>query len=92
MNNHLARVPHTPNQQRTHEMRDEVLSSASAQDMDKNGYQVSDLNDNEFYWKKDQLNVDAVSRPGIDASFSPKLFDDLKIAGSAEKSILLDKA
>ena len=29
-NNHLARVPVTPNQQGTHEMRDEVLSSVGA--------------------------------------------------------------
>ena len=30
------------------EMRDEVLSSVGAQDMDKSGYQVSDLDDVEF--------------------------------------------
>ena len=42
-NNHLARVPVTPNEQGTHEMRDEVLSSVGAQDMDTIGYQVSDL-------------------------------------------------
>ena len=30
LNNHLARVPVTPNQQGTHEMRDEVLSSVGA--------------------------------------------------------------
>ena len=34
LNNHLAQVPVTPNQQRTHEMRDEVHSSVGAQDMD----------------------------------------------------------
>ena len=43
MNNHLARNPVTPNQQGTHEMTDEVLSSVGAQDMDTSGYQVSDL-------------------------------------------------
>ena len=32
LNNHLARVPVTPNQQRTHEKRDEVLSSVGAQE------------------------------------------------------------
>ena len=32
MNNHLARVPVTPNQQGTIEMRDEVLSSVGAQE------------------------------------------------------------
>ena len=53
LNNHLARVPVTPNQQGTHEMRDEELSSVGAQEgMDTSGYQVSaaDLDDVEFYW------------------------------------------
>ena len=51
LNNHLARVPATPNRQRTHEMRDEVLSSVGAQEgLDTSGYQVSaDLDDVEFY-------------------------------------------
>ena len=52
LNNHLARILVTPNQQRTHEMRDEVLSSVGAQDMDTNGYQVfADLEDVEIYRK-----------------------------------------
>ena len=41
LNNHLARVPITPNQEGTMEMRDEVLSSAGAQDLDTSSYQVS---------------------------------------------------
>ena len=49
LNNHLPRVPVTPNQQGTLEMKDEVLSSEGAQDMDTSGYQVSDLDDVEFY-------------------------------------------
>ena len=85
MNNHLARVPVIPNQQGTHEMRDNVHSSVGAQDLDTSGYQVSsDLDDVEFYWEKDQLDVDAVSRPGIDTPFSPTTFDDLEMGGSAE--------
>ena len=40
-NNHLARVPVTPNQQGTNEMMDEVISSVGALDMDTSGYQVS---------------------------------------------------
>ena len=47
-NNHLARVPITENQEGTMEMRDEVLSSVGAQDLDTSGYQVSDLEDIEF--------------------------------------------
>ena len=42
------------------EMRDEVLSSVDAQDMDANGYQLSDLDNEELYWETDQLDVDAV--------------------------------
>ena len=71
-------------------MRNELLSSVGAQDMDTSGYQVSDLDDVEFYWEKDQLDVDAVFRPGIDTPFSPTAFDDLEMGSSAEKPILLD--
>ena len=95
LNNHLARVPVTPNQQGTHEMRDGVLSSVRAQDMDTSGYQVSaaDLDDVEFYWELnvDQLNVDVVLRPGLATPFSPTAFDNLKMGGSAENPILLDE-
>ena len=73
-------------------MRDDVLSSVAAQTMNTSGYQVSaDLEDVEFIWEKDQLNVDAVFRPGIDTPFSPPAFDDLEMGGSAENPILLDK-
>ena len=74
-----------PNQQGTHEMRDEVLSSVGAQEgLDTGGYQVSaaDLDNVEFHWENDQLDVDAVFRPGIDTLFSPTAFDDLKMGGS----------
>ena len=59
LNIHLARVPVTPNQQGTHEMREEVLSSVGAQEgLDASGYQVSaDLDDVEFYWKSDHLQT-----------------------------------
>ena len=91
--NHLARVPVTPNQQRTHEMRDEVLSSVGAQEgLDTNGFQVSaDLDDSEFNWENDQLDVNAVFRPGIGTPFSPTAFDDLEMGSSAENPILLDE-
>ena len=52
LNNHLARVPITPNQEVTIEMRDEVLSSVGAQDLDTSSYQVSDLEDIESNWEK----------------------------------------
>ena len=50
LNNHLARVPFTPNQEGTMEMRDEVLSSVGAQDLDTSSYQLSYLEDIEFNW------------------------------------------
>ena len=45
LNNHLPRVPITPNQEGTMEIREEVLSSVGAQDLDTSSYQVSDLGD-----------------------------------------------
>ena len=51
------------------EMRDEVLSSVAAQDLDTSSYQVSDLADNEFNWENSQLELDAVFRPGTDTPF-----------------------
>ena len=69
LNNHLARVPITPNQEGTMEMREEVLSSVGAQDLDTSSYQVSNLEDIEFNWEDTQLDMDAVFRPGIDTPF-----------------------
>ena len=91
LNNHLARVPITPNQEGTMEMRDEVLSSVGAQDLDDSSYQVSDLEDIEFNWEDSHLDMDAVFRPGIDTPFSPTTFDDLSKEGSVENLIVLDE-
>ena len=91
-NNHLARVPITPNQEGTKELRDEVLSSVWAQDLDTGGYHVSDLQDIDFNWESSQLEMDAVFRPGIDTPFSPTTFDDLSMEGSSvENPIVLDE-
>ena len=78
LNNLLARVPVTPKQQRTNEVRDEVLSIVGTQDMD-------------FLLANDQLDVVAVIRPGIDTPFSPTEFDDLEMGGSAKNDVLFDK-
>ena len=92
LNNHLSRVPITENQEGTMDMRDEVVSSEGAQDLDTSGYQVSDLEDIEFNWGKQQLDMDAVFRPGIDTPFSPTTFDDLLMGnGSFEYPIVLDE-
>ena len=81
LDNHLSRVPITPNQQGTFEMRQEVLSSAWAQDLDTSSCQLSDLEVIEFNWENSQLDMDAVFRPGIDTPFSPTTFDDLSMEG-----------
>ena len=73
------------------EMRDEVLSSVGAQDLDTSSCQVCDLEDIEFNRENSQLDMDAVFRPGIDTPFSPTTFDDLSMEGSAENPIVLDK-
>ena len=91
LDNHLSRVPITPNQEGTMEMRDDVLSSVVAQDLDTSSYQVSDLEDIEFNWEKSQLKMDTVLRPGIDTPFSPTIFNDLSMEGSVENPIVLDE-
>ena len=92
LNNHLARVPITPNQEGTIEMIEEVFSSVGAQDLDTSSYQVSDLEDIEFNWEDSQLDMDAVFGPNIDTPFSPTTFDDLLMGDrSVEKPIALDE-
>ena len=51
----------------------------------------ADLDDVEFYWENDQLDVYVVFRPGNDTLFSPTAFDDLEMRGSAENPILVDE-
>ena len=73
-------------------MRDEVLSSVGAQDLDTSSNQVSDLEDIEFNWENSQLEMDAVFRTGIDTPFSPTTFDDLLMGdGSVDNPIVLDE-
>ena len=83
LSNHLPRVPITPNQQGTFEMREEVLSSVGAQDTDTSGYELSDLEDIEFSWEDPAVDMDSVYRPGIDTPFSPSVFDDFQMEGSS---------
>ena len=91
LDNHLPRVPITQNQEGTTEMRDEVLSSVGAQDLDTNRYHVSYFEDIEFSWEISQLDMHAVFRPGIDTPFSPTTFEGLSMGGSAENPIVLDE-
>ena len=72
------------------EMRDEVLSSVGAQDLDTSSYQLTDLEDIEFNWENSELDADF--RPGIDTPFSPTTIDDLSMEGSSvENPIVLDE-
>ena len=73
------------------EMRDEELSSVGTQDLDTRGYQVCGLNDIEFYWERDQLDVDAVFGPGTNTSFCLTALDDLKMWEIAQNPILLEE-
>ena len=92
LDNHLPRVPITPKQQGTFEMREEVLSSVGAQDNDTSGYELSDLEDIEFSWEDPAVNMDSVYRPGIVTPFSPSIFDDFQMEGStATNPIIVDE-
>ena len=88
LNNHLARVPRTANKEGTVEMRDEVLSTVGAQYMDTSWFQVSDLEDVEFYWESDRLDVGAVFRPDGDEAFSPWNLNDFEMGLTAKTPIL----
>ena len=60
------------------------------QDMDTSGYQVSDLDNFEFYAGKDQLDVDADFRQRIDTHISPSTFNDFELGSVTENPILID--
>ena len=90
-NNHPAQFPVTHIQQGTHELRDEVLSSVGAQDIETNGYQMFDQNDVEFYWERDDPDVDAVFAPGLVTTFLTAAFEEMEMGSSAENPILLNE-
>ena len=91
LENHLPRVPITPNQQGTFEMREEVISSVGAQDTDTSGYELSDLEDIEFSWEDPAVDMDNFYRSGIDTTFSPSIFYDFQMEGSsAANPIIVD--
>ena len=91
LGNHLPRVPITPNQQGTFEMREEVLSIVGAQDTDTRGYKLSDVEDIEFSWEDPAVHVDSVYRTEIDTPFSPSIFGDFQVERStAANPIIVD--
>ena len=88
--NHLPRVPITPNQQGTFEMRKEVLSSVGAQDTDTRGYELSNLEDNEFSCEDPVVGMESVYWPGIATPISPTSFDAFRMASTATDPIVVD--
>ena len=78
----MPRVPITPNQQGTLELKEEVLSSVEAQDTDTRGNEVSDLEDIEVSWDDPAVDYESVYRLGIDTPISPAIFDDFQMEGS----------
>ena len=91
LDNHLPRVPITPNQQGTFEMREEVLSSVGAQDTDTRRYELSDLQDTEISWEDAAVDMESIYRRGIDTPFSPSIFDNFQMEGStAANPIIVD--
>ena len=89
LDNHLSRVPITPNQQGTFERR-EVLASVGAQDTNTSGYKLPDIEEIEFSWEDLAVDVDSVYRPGIDTPFSPSIFDDFQMGSTTANSKLVD--
>ena len=74
------------------EMREEILFSVGAQDLNTSSYQVSDLEDIDFNREKSQMDMDAVFRPGLGTPFSPTIIGDLSMGdGSVENPIVLDE-
>ena len=89
LDNHLARVPITPNQQGTWEMQDEVRASVGDHDVSSD-FVPSDFDDIQFYWQNPNIDMDALYRPSIDTPFSPSLFENIPVAGSADYPIEID--
>ena len=90
LDNHLPRVPITPNQQGTVEMRQKVLSSVGALDTDTRGYELSGLEDTEFSWEDPAVDMDSVYRPGVDTPYSPSIFNDYQMASTTANPIIFD--
>ena len=73
------------------EMRDEVLSSVGAPDMDKSGYQVSNLDDIEIFWEDTDLNMDRVFQTCIQNDFSSSNFFSFEMGSMAKNPSLFDE-
>ena len=83
-NNRLARVPATPNQEETKEIRDEVLPSVGAQYMDT-GARFGG-----YHWEDPDMNMDSFFQPGVGTPFSPSIFNKFEMGSMTENPILTD--
>ena len=59
--------------------------------MNARGFDLSDLEDINFFHENPQLEIDAVFKPGIDTPFLPTAFDNLGMVGSSEHPMVLDE-
>ena len=90
LDNHLARVPLIPNQQGTLQMRDKMISSGVAQEVDTNEYQVSDLEEEQFQSKYPELKLVTVSRPGLDTRLHLYTLKIFEMGSVFDISVLFD--
>ena len=72
------------------ELRDEVLSSIGAQEMDTNGYPMSNMEDIGFHWKVLDMNMDTLFWPGQDNIFSLLTSTDFGMGSRPENWILIN--
>ena len=73
------------------ELRDEVISSRGAHDVDTSANQLSDPNNVEFSLEKNQQDVDVVFTPGTDTQFCPSTFNDFEMSSIIENPTLIDE-
>ena len=71
-------------------MREKVLSSVGAQDTNTRGYELCDLENNEFSWEDPAVDMDSVYRPGIDTPFSPSISGDFQMGSTTANPITSD--
>ena len=72
------------------ELRDEVLSNSRAQEKNTNVFQVSDLEDMEFYREDLHSNMNAVFWPIIHTPFFLTTFDGVELGSILGNRILIN--
>ena len=64
-------------------MQDEVRVSVGEHDVSSE-IAPSDLDNGQFHWENQNVEMDAVYRPRIDTPFPPSLFENFPFAGSGD--------